>query len=99
MFCIVDNIVLAGEDEYEISAAINEISGSLELNWDIPCNQKIGLSLCAGSRKNLISEQLYSQGESLEIPLKNFNADSFTLEVLDENGKAISQYRIMRSYC
>lgn len=99
MFSIVNNTILTPESEMEVTAAIHETSGNLHVKWDIPRHQKITFSLSSGTKKNLIKNQMYQQGESLEIPLKEFNADSFLLQVFDENRNAISQIRIMRSYC
>lgn len=99
MFCIVNNTILKEEEDFKVSASINDNSGSLEVACDIPLNKKVSLALVSNSRKNLVGKKLYGSGECIVIPLKEYNADSFTLEILDENGNAMSRYRIMRSYC
>lgn len=99
MFCIVNNTIFKEEEDFDVSASINDNSGSLEVACNIPGNKKIALVLISNSSKNLMGNKLYASGECIEIPLKQYNADSFTLEISDENGNAISRYRIMRSYC
>ena len=99
MFCIVNNTVLKEEVDFEVSASINDNCGSLEVACNIPHNRKVALALVSNSSKNLVGDKLYASGECITIPLKKFNADSFTLEISDENGNAMSRYRIMRSYC
>jgi len=99
MFCIINNTILKEEENFEVSASINDHSGSLEIACNIPNNKKVALALVSNSSKNLMGKKLYESGECVVIPLKEYNADSFTLEISDENGNAMSRYRIMRSYC
>ena len=99
MFCIVNNTILKEEADFDVSASINDNSGSLEVALNIPKNKKVALVLVSNTSKNLMENKLYASGECIEIPLKKYNADSFTLEISDENGNAMSRYRIMRSYC
>lgn len=99
MFSIVNNTILKEEVDFEVSASINGNCGSLEVACNIPDNRKVALALVSNSSKNLVGNKLYASGECVVIPLKEYNADSFTLEISDENGNAMSRYRIMRSYC
>jgi|SRR5690554_2742893 len=99
MFSIVSNTILKEEADFEVSASINDNSGNLEVACNIPYDKKIALVLISNANKNLMEDKLYVSGDSIEIPLKKYNADSFTLEISDENGNAMSRYRIMRSYC
>lgn len=99
MFSIVDCTVLKEDDEFAISASINEMLGSLELECNIPKDRKVGFQLHSGAKNNLMNRQLFGSGEKVEIELQAHKADSFTLEVSDENGNAMSRYRIMRSFC
>ena len=99
MFCIVNNTILIEEEDFEVSATINDNCGSLEVACNVPSDKKVALALVSNSSKNLMGDKLYASGECIKIPLKQFNADSFTLEISDENGNAMSRYRIMRSYC
>ena len=99
MFNIVDCTVLKEETDFEVTPSINSTMGSIELECNIPNDRKIALELLSTTRKNLLRNQFYKSGEKIEIPLKSHNADSFTLEISDENENAISRYRIMRSYC
>jgi len=99
MFNIVDCTVLKEETDFDVTASINSLVGSLELECRIPSDRKIALELLSTTRKNLLRNRFYTSGEKIEIPLKAHNADSFTLEISDENGNAISRYRIMRAYC
>lgn len=99
MFCIVNNTILKEEEDFDVSASINDNSGSLEVACNIPSNKKVTLALVSTSSKNLVGNKLYASGACIEIPLKQYNADSFTLEISDENGTAMSRYHIMRSYC
>lgn len=99
MYNIVDCTVLKEETDFNVTASINSSLGSLELNCSTSSDRKIALELLSTTRKNLLRNRFYTTGEKIEIPLKQHNADSFTLEISDENGNAISRYRIMRSYC
>lgn len=99
MFSIVDCTVLKEETDFEVTASINRLLGSIELECNIPEDRKIALELLSNTRKNLAGNKLYITGEKIEIPLQKHNADSFTLKISDENGNAISRYRIMRCYC
>ncbi|NEN24572.1 hypothetical protein G3O08_13775 [Cryomorpha ignava] len=99
MYNIVDCTVLKEETDFNVTASINSLGGSLELECKIPIDRKIALELLSTTRKNLVGNRFYKSGEKIEIPLQQHNADSFTLEISDENGNAITRYRIMRSYC
>lgn len=99
MFSIIDQTVMQEAEDFEISASINELLGSLQVDCNIPRDRKVSLQLHSSTRSNLISNQLDAAESKVEIELQSWNSDSFTLEISDENGNAISRYRIMRSYC
>jgi len=99
MFSIVDCTVLKDEVDFDVSASINELLGSLELECKIPQDRKVGFELLSNSKKNLAENRLYESGDKVKIPLEKYQSDSFTLEVSDENGNAITRYRIMRCFC
>lgn len=99
MFSIIDQAVMQEAEDFEISASINELLGSLQVDCNIPRDRKVSLQLHSSTRSNLISNQLDAAESKVEIELQSWNSDSFTLEISDENGNAISRYRIMRSYC
>lgn len=99
MFSIIDCTVLKEDVDFDVSPSINELLGSLELECKIPQDRKVCFELLSNSGKNLVDNRLYGSGDKLEIPLKQHHADSFTLEVSDENGNAITRYHIMRCFC
>jgi len=99
MFSIIDFTVLKEEEDFDVSPSINELLGSLELECKIPQDRKVCFELLSTSSKNLVDNRLYGSGDKLEIPLQHYHSDSFTLEVSDENGNAITRYRIMRCFC
>ncbi len=99
MYCIIDSTILKEEEDFEISASINELLGNLEIDCKLPLDRKITLNLHSNTKNNVLGQQSYDSGSRVEIPLQPLKSDSFTLEVSDENGIPLSRFRIMRSYC
>lgn len=99
MYCIIDSTILKEEEDFEISASINELLGNLEIDCKLPTDRKITLNLHSNTKNNVLGQQSCDSGSRIEIPLQPLKSDSFTLEVSDENGIPLSRYRIMRSYC
>ena len=99
MYSIIDRTVLKEEEDFEISASINELLGNLEIDCRIPSNRKVNLHLHSTAKSNVFGQEFCDSGARFEIPLQPLKSDSFTLEVSDENGIPLSRYRIMRSYC
>lgn len=99
MYCIIDRTVLKEEEDFEISASINELLGNLEIDCKLPSDRKVNLNLHSNTKSNVFGKQFCESGGKIEIPLQPLKSDSFTLEVSDENGIPLSRFRIMRSYC
>lgn len=99
MYCIVDRTILKEEENFEISASINEILGSLEIDCKLPTHRNVNLNLHTNTESNVIDKKTFESDGKIEILLQPLKSDSFTLEVSDENGIPLSRFRIMRSYC
>lgn len=99
MFTIIDTTVLKEEEELKISASIDELLGNLCIDCEIPQHRTLNVKLHGGIKSNLVSKSLSNPDSNVQIALSPLNSDSFTLEFSDENGIAMSRYRIMRSFC